>query len=264
MLLSDRWEQILELLARSNEEVSVETLTAEMRVSAATIRRDLTRMTERGLIERTHGGARCLRRIWSGPSLAESRHIHPKHKTAIGRRAASLIHPGDTLFIDGGFTTYQVACHLSARPLTVATNALDVANILYGMENISIILLGGELDTSVGATQGAMTEGAIRELHVDKAILGADAVSAAGGLATPLSGVSQLKRCMMEQAQQVIVVADHSKIGATALYGAFPAASIQGLVTYDEADTAALAALRAADVEIIIAPLDSRDEGATL
>ncbi len=260
MLVAERWERILDTLAQTLGEVPVQKLAEITNVSVATIRRDLGRMAERGLITRTRGGAYCQRRVWKAPSLAESRGTNPEYKEAIGRSAASLIRPGDSVFIDGGYTTYQVARHLSVSPLIVATNALDVANILFGRPDVTLILLGGELNGSIGAAQGAMTETTIRELYMDKAVLGADAVSLNAGVATPILNVTRTKRCMVEQAREVIVVANHSKVGATAMYIAFPVERVHTLVTDEKADVDLLRGLRARGVRIIVAFLDGRTE----
>ncbi len=260
MILSERWERILDLLYRDGGVVPVQDIADGAGVSLATARRDLTRLEARGLIVRTRGGASAAQRMWSGPTMAESRHILPEFKSAVGRRAAQLVQPGEVVMLDAGFTTSQVACHIQARPLTVVTNSFDVATALVGRDGVSIILLGGELEESLGATHGPLTEMHIRQLSADKAILGADAISARDGLGTPLASVAKLKQLMVEHSNEVIVVADHSKVGRSALYRAAPASAVTRLVTDDLAPAQALDALRAAGVEVILTNLEGAQE----
>jgi DeoR family transcriptional regulator of aga operon len=252
MLLPKRWNRILEVVDARGE-TSVEDLAQLLNKSPATVRRDLNRLAQEGLVQRTHGGVRPVRRIFVGRTLAESRCSHPREKEAIGRAAAQLVQPGEALFIDGGYTTFQVARHLGGKGLTVATNSLDVAQALAPFEDVKIILLGGELNREAGAAFGVDTVRRVDELIVDRAILGADALSAEEGLSTPISIVSELKSAMVARAHRVTIVADHSKLGCFALYRAAPIEVVNTLVTDSQADPALLKAFRLQGVEIVVA-----------
>lgn len=253
MIIPKRWNRILEVVDAQGE-TSVEDLAGLMRKSPATIRRDLNRLAEEGLVQRTHGGVRPVRRIFVGRTLAESRCSHPREKEAIGRAAAQLVQPGEALFIDGGYTTFQVARHLGGKALTVATNSLDVAQALAPHDEVTIILLGGEVNRAAGAAFGVDAVRRVEELIVDRAILGADALSAEEGLSTPLSAVSELKAAMVCRARRVTIVADHSKLGRYALYRAAPVEAVSTIVTDSQADPALLKTFRQRGIEIVVAP----------
>ncbi len=249
-LLPERWERIVSL-AEARGSVSVEELAEELNISTATVRRDLARIQERGLIARTWGGA-APRHVTVGPTLAESRTINPRQKECIGRAAAELVHPDDSVLIDGGFTAYQAARALPA-PLQVVTNSLDVAHALAGREGISLVVIGGNLSAASGTMVGPLTESQLELFHVDKAILGTDALSVEEGLSSPNSQTAQTKRAMIARARERIVVADSSKLGRFALYAVAPLESITTLVTDDQAEPELLEQIRAHGVEVIVA-----------
>ena len=252
IVIPERWERIIDLVEEQGG-ASIEQIAQALGVSEATARRDLARIRERGLIERTRGGAAPAPRPRIGRTLAESRSINPSEKEAIGRVAAGMIEPGDTLMVDGGFTTYQVARHISAPDVTVVTNSFDVAQALAGRPDVTLIIIGGELNPVSGTTVGPLTERQITELAADKAVLGADAVSPEDGLTSPKSFTAQTKRAMIERSRRLIVVADYSKLGRSTLYRVAPAEAISTLITDDKADPAIVETFRAAGVEVIVA-----------
>jgi DeoR family fructose operon transcriptional repressor len=188
-----------------------------------------------------------------GPTLAESRKLNPADKEIIGRVAAELVEPDDILMIDGGFTTYQVARQITAANISVVTNSFDVAQALVGREGVTLVILGGELSVSTGTTIGPTTEQQILQLGADKAILGADAISPDEGLSSPIALTSQTKKAMISRSREVIIVADHTKLGKVALYGVAPVESITTLVTDIGADQSMLDEFRAAGIEVIVA-----------
>ncbi len=251
-ILSERWENIIRLV-EERDGASVSQIGAALGVSDATVRRDLNRLVQRGLLLRTHGGATPSQHVPVGPPIAESRKRNPAAKELIGREAAKLIHDGDTIFLDGGSTTHQVACHLSATGISVVTNSFDAVQPLLGKEDTSVVFLGGELDRISGATQGATTQAQVMGISAEKAILGADALSPETGLCSPLSLTAQTKSAMVGCARELIVVADHSKLGRSALYRVAPASALSILVTDAQADVESVKRFREAGVEVIIA-----------
>lgn len=252
LLLPERWTRIIDLVDQRGG-VTVDEIAQELAVSPATARRDLARIHERGLIRRTHGGAARSASVRIGRTLAESRRTNPAEKERIGRAAAALVKPGETLMIDGGFTTYQVAAHVAASPLTVVTNSFDVAQALFGREGTTLVFLGGTLNLISGTTVGPLAQEQTLQLWADRAILGADAVSPVHGLSSPNAETSQTKKAMVQRAGKLMVVADHSKLGGRAVYHVAPAQSIATLVTDDQAEPGVLEAFRAAGVEVVVA-----------
>jgi DeoR/GlpR family transcriptional regulator of sugar metabolism len=251
-ILSERLENIIHLV-EERDGATVSQIGTALSVSDATVRRDLNRLAQRGLLLRCHGGATPLQHVPVGPPIAESRTRNPAAKESIGREAAKLIHDGDTIFLDGGSTTHQVACHLSAKGVSVVTNSFDAIQPLLAKEDASVVFLGGELDRVSGATQGATTQGQAMGISVEKAILGADAVSPETGLCSPLSLTAQTKSAMAACARELIVVADHSKLGRSALYRVAPVSALSILVTDTQADAEVVREFAEAGVEVIIA-----------
>jgi len=251
-MVPDRWEQIIQLVEEHGG-VTVEQIAQAIEISPATVRRDLARIYQRGLIKRTRGGAEPSQQAPTKTTLAESRKINPTEKELIGRVVAELIEPGDILMIDGGFTTYQVAKNIAANDVTVITNSLDVAHVLAGRENIRLVVIGGELSVESGTTVGHSTEQQILPLSADKAILGADAISPEDGITTQSSLTAQTKNAMIRCSRELIIVADYSKLGRSALYRVSSIENITTLVTDDKADEAIRDAFRNAGVEVLVA-----------
>jgi DeoR/GlpR family transcriptional regulator of sugar metabolism len=188
-----------------------------------------------------------------GPTLAESRRICPREKELIGREAAMLVSDGDALVIDGGYTTYQVAINLKARNLSVVTNSLDVVRALLPRDDVSLILIGGEISRTSGTMVGPISENQLHHFNAAKAILGADAVDPEHGLCSPLHSTAQTKQAMIRSARELIVVADALKLGRSALYRVAPLEAVSTLVTDDRADPDILEAFRACGTEVVVA-----------
>jgi DeoR family transcriptional regulator, fructose operon transcriptional repressor len=261
VLIPERWEKIVELVEESDG-ASVERISQLLGISPATVRRDLARIEQRGLVERTRGGAAPSRERRPGVTFAESRKANRAEKELIGRAAARLVRPGDVVMIDGGFTTFQVACHLEAADVRVITNSLDVAQAVAGQKGLRLVILGGELLPASGTTVGGAMESQVRGLNADKAFIGANALSLEAGLSSDDQRTAQTKRAMIERAAEVIVVADHTKLGALELYQVAPLSGIGTLVTDDKADEGILAGFREAGIEVIIASADAAEPGA--
>jgi DeoR family transcriptional regulator, fructose operon transcriptional repressor len=258
-MLPERWERIIELVEEQGR-TSVEEIAQTLGVSLPTVRRDLAHIQQRGMIKRLRGAAEPCPIARPVITLAESRRVNPLEKELIGSASAALIEPGDCVMIDGGFTTYQVARFLNASDLTVVTNSLDVAQAVATRKDISLVVLGGPLMVESGTTVGPTTERQIAELAADKAILGANAFSHVDGLYADVQLTAEVKKAMIRSCREVIVVADASKLGKSALYKAAPLEAIGTLVTDDKADEELLQAVRSAGTKVVVA---SRSEEST-
>jgi DeoR family fructose operon transcriptional repressor len=162
--------------------------------SLASIRRDLADLERSGLLKRTHGGAVSKGLAAFEPSLVQREDRFQAEKAAIAVRAASLVQPGDTIFLDAGSTTREIARELRMlRNLTVVTNALSVASEL-GSTDLEIILTGGHLRRGVLSQIGPIADQAIAGLHVDELFLAATGVDLAKGVTTPNIGEARTKR----------------------------------------------------------------------
>jgi DeoR family transcriptional regulator, fructose operon transcriptional repressor len=259
VLIPERWERIIDLV-HDHGRASVAEIARTLGISTPTVRRDLTRIQQRGLIRRTWGGAEPSPGSLPGITLAESRRVNPGEKERIGRAAARLVERGDCVMIDGGFTTYQLARQLAASEVTLVTNSLDVAQAVAGRRDLTLVMLGGKLLAASGTTVGPTTQKQLGELFADKAFLGANAFSPDGGLCADIELTAETKKAMIRNARETIVVADHSKLGKSALYRVAPAAAIAALVTDDQADEGVLEAFRTAGVEVLVAAAAGRPE----
>lgn len=219
-----RDELILQELLREGE-ISVELLAAQLKVSAATIRRDLMSLEQQGLLLRTHGGATTVEPALYEPfrhvsSFSEQERQLATDKRRIGLAAAELINDGDTIAFGAGTTTTQVARSIRHRHnLTIFTNAINIAMELSHRDDIKVFVTGGELSGAWFALVGAMAQQHAREMFVDKAFIGVDGIHAERGLTTNYPDQAAIHRTLLQQAQQRIIVADHRKIAnvATAL-----------------------------------------------
>jgi DeoR family fructose operon transcriptional repressor len=208
----ERKHQILAALQRTPAIRAVD-LGRALGSSVASIRRDLADLERSGLLKRTHGGAVSNGLATFEPSLAQKEDQYQVEKAAIAALAASLVEPGDTIFLDSGSTTRQIARELRhQRNITVVTNALNVASELASSD-LEIILTGGHLRRGVLSQVGPIAEQAIAGLHVDKLFLAANGVDLAKGVTTPNIVEARTKRAMVDNASEVILVVDHSKFG---------------------------------------------------
>lgn len=196
-------------------------------VSEATVRRDLEWLEREGVVERTHGGAMLSQRLPTEPAYARSALAHPEEKRRIGRAAAELVEPGDTIFLNSGTTTTQLVRALRERPalvgLTVVTNNLSAA--LEAREGgWEAILVGGSFRPISNSMVGRFAVETLRHIYAAKAFLGVDGISLKFGCTTPISGEAEVARQMIEHTRgAVVIVADHSKWGVVSN---FPVASL--------------------------------------
>jgi DeoR/GlpR family transcriptional regulator of sugar metabolism len=225
-----RREDILRRVQREGY-VSTSRISEEYGVDRSTIRRDLDALSRLGLVVRSHGGAAMRTEAAEVPySVKVEKNVLQKH--AIAQATSLLIGDGASVLIDSGSTTLEVARALRGhRGLTVITDDLRVGAELANQGDVRLI--GGEVMQAVYTLVGESAVDAIRQYHVDVAILGADAIDSQG-VTNSNSFEAPLKRAMIECAERVIVVADSSKFGHRALVRIASLEEI-GLVITDDA-----------------------------
>lgn len=251
MLPVEREERILAFL-ESHGKGSVSELSRYLSVSEPTIRRDLHRLTVRQLIRRVHGGAVLQNGTGFEPPVLQRRGLHATEKERIGRAAAALVNDGETVILSGGSTTLEVVPHLAGkRDLTVITDSLLIAERAAKQADITLILLGGIVRPSELSMEGYLTELCLRELHANKAIIGVRAVNLSQGLMLDEVGEASTFRKYIGIADEVILVADHSKFGqvATAVLG--PLTMVHRIVTDSGIPAEMAAGLRGLGIEVI-------------
>lgn len=230
---SQRRQQISALL-RDRGSVQVAPLAERFNVSMQTIRKDLHFLTSRGVAERSYGGAMLVApvTITAEPAVEAKRSIHTEEKARIGRLAAAMVSPGESVVLDSGTTTLQIARHLpDDEDITVLTNDLDILTVLAQKERISVVMLGGSFRRKNMAFYGNQTVSALDDLRVDKLFLGVDGFDIDYGITTHYEPEAMLNRKMVDAARQVIAVTDQSKFGRVCLHRIINIAEINDLVT---------------------------------
>lgn len=198
----------------SSEDANVEELSRHFGVSESTIRRDLAELANSGRIVRTYGGAALSRVDRREASLSERIHIHRAQKEAIARLAAAQIREGETLILDVGTTAAALARQLRGRHhLHVITNNISALTSLCNDPEIALTVLGGALRKMSMGTVGPLAELTLGRMTADKVFLGADGLVAGRGLCEANQEQAALKAKMIEQAAEVFVLADASKLG---------------------------------------------------
>lgn len=199
---------------QNKSRASVQELCDLFQVSESTIRRDLKELETRSILKRTHGGAVNFQAVAFEPTYSEKEDQFQDEKKRIAQKAAEFIEDGDSLIIDSGTTTLYLANELAKfKDLTVVTNSIHLMQKLSALQGINIISTGGMLRTNTMALAGPMAEKSLEQLHVDKAFLGTNGLNIEEGLTTPNLVEASIKQKMIGAADQVFVMADHTKIG---------------------------------------------------
>ncbi|GII78982.1 DeoR family transcriptional regulator [Sphaerisporangium rufum] len=213
MLAQQRQQAILERVRRQGA-ARVADLVRELGVSDMTIRRDLEVLAERGLIEKVHGGATATGKgSTEEPGFAAKSVRQQAEKEAIARCAAELVRPGSSVALSAGTTTWALARHLAEVPeLTVITNCMRAADVLHraGRPDQTVVLTGG-IRTPSDALVGPVAVAAVRSLHVDILMLGVHGMHVKAGFTTPNILEAETDRELIDAAQRLVVLADHTK-----------------------------------------------------
>jgi DeoR family glycerol-3-phosphate regulon repressor len=213
--ISSRQQDIL-VLARAQGRVSVDDLSVRFEVSPQTIRKDLNDLCVRRLMSRVHGGAVVASGV-ENVAYEARRIIAQGAKRAIGDAAARMVPNRASLFINIGTTTEEVARALGDHEdLLVITNNLNVATLLYRHPKIELIMAGGPVRHADGAVIGSAAVDFVRQFRVDYAVIGASAIEEDGTLLDFDYREVQVARAIIDNARQVILVADRSKLERTA------------------------------------------------
>jgi DeoR family transcriptional regulator, fructose operon transcriptional repressor len=215
VLVEERRQKVLELV-KERGFIALSDLRSTLEFSESTIRRDLEFWDQQGVVKRTHGGAMYTGEQLVMPALDERSATALDEKRQIARTAVSRIREGDAILLDGGTTTLEVAKLLVGRSLQIVTNSLPIANLFASSREIDLVMIGGYVYPKTGVALGPMTVRSLDEVHVHQAILSVGGVTAKGFFNSNLLLV-ETERKMMRCADEVVVVADHTKIGRQAL-----------------------------------------------
>ncbi|WP_022882583.1 DeoR/GlpR family DNA-binding transcription regulator [Gryllotalpicola ginsengisoli] len=261
MTPQQRLNALLELVS-SRGNVSIAEISEELGVSLATARRDLTTLAQQRLITRTHGGAAALGTGYELP-LQYKIARQAEAKLAIARAAVELITPGETVGLNGGTTTTEVARELGRSErflgaegdygITIVTNALNIGYELSVRSNVKIVVTGGVARRQSYELVGALVQQALAEFALDVVVLGVDGIGGQFGLTTMHEGEADVSRWFAEVGRRVIVVADSTKIMRSTFARICPLDRVDVLVTDKAVPRAFAAELRSAKVELVVA-----------
>lgn len=249
-----RRQRLLDLvLATGSAEVTA--LATQLGVSVMTIRRDLRMLDAQGLLHRARGGALRVNSIAKEIPYRTRVLVAPEAKRRIGRYAAALIADHETVLLDAGSTTSMVADALvrAHRVLTIVTNDIRIAAQLTNRPNIRVTVAGGALEPGTYTLVGTQTQEALRDLHVDTAVLGVDAIHGDGGLYARTIEEAAVKRAMIEAADKIVVVAHAHKFAQTAFAKISAPDDIHVLITDHEPPAPLQERMNAARVQVLVA-----------
>ncbi|MFJ9345891.1 DeoR/GlpR family DNA-binding transcription regulator [Streptomyces sp. NPDC101237] len=258
MFAAERRQLILEMV-RANGAVSLRELARVVQTSEVTVRRDVRALEAEGLLDRRHGGAVLPGGFTRESGFPQKSHLATAEKTAIADLAASLVEEGEAIVVGAGTTTQELARRLARVPgLTVVTNSLLVAQALAHANRVEVVMTGGTLRGSNYALVGSGAEQSLQGLRVSKAFLSGSGLTAERGLSTSNMLSASVDRALVQAAAEVVVLADHTKLGTDTMFQTVPTDVITRLVTdeppaHDDRAGTELQALADQGVQIAVA-----------
>lgn len=258
MLREQRQQEILEELERAGS-VSVAVLSEQLEVSDMTVRRDLEELSAQRLLRKVHGGAVPVPKTATEPHFAMKQKLNRGEKHAIARAALQFANEGDTVAFSAGTTTWQIAEALKRDrgSLTFITNSTNIALTLQENGWKHIVLSGGMFRTPSDALVGPFADRTLKTLNSDVLFLGVHGIHPRAGLTTPNVVEAETDSCLVESAQRVVVVADHTKLGAVALAKIAPLSKVDVFVTDEGANQETLREIELAGVRVIVATVEA-------
>jgi DeoR/GlpR family transcriptional regulator of sugar metabolism len=241
--------------------VSIPELKDSLDVSESTIRRDLESLEESGEARRTHGG------VFYPGSVSSIRQFQRPNsndgawdkKRAIALEASKLVSDHDTVLLDGGSTTYELAKQLVGRPLQIVTNSLPVANLFSATDTVDLVVLGGAIHNRTGVTHGPYTDQMLETINVQKAFLSVAGVNEKGFYNSNMLLV-ETERCMMHAADRTIIVADSTKFGRSSLARMCEWDQVDTLVVDHELSDSWRNRISSSKTKLILASLDYQEQ----
>ncbi|WP_046471130.1 DeoR/GlpR family DNA-binding transcription regulator [Allosalinactinospora lopnorensis] len=253
---AERRERILELV-RANGAMALRDIASQVRASEVTVRRDVRALETDGLLDRRRGGAALPGRLGHEESYTQKSGQAAPEKMAIAAAAAKLVRNDDAIVLGPGSSTEALARELTGRQnLTVVTNSLPVAETLAGAPGVEVVMTGGTLRGSIRALVGTAAEQSLAGLRVHQAFVSGNGITAERGLSTPNPTVASVDRALVGCAEEVIVLADHTKVGADTLVQTVQPEHIAHLITDNHADPEVLMTLEDMGTLVHVAVLE--------
>jgi DeoR/GlpR family transcriptional regulator of sugar metabolism len=217
MLSAERKLKIAEMVCR-NGGIKTSALSDMFYVSEMTILRDLAELEQQGILRRVYGGAVVVNDSTREISSILRKRIHTAEKNVIAEKALKLISNGESLFLDGSTTVLSFAKKIDTKKeITIITHGLDIINELKNNNDIKIICTGGEFQETTLSFVGSRTELFLKEFYADKAFISPAGISLKAGLTVENPLQASIKKIMLENSSQKIVLIDSSKFDKIAL-----------------------------------------------
>lgn len=251
---SRKRQEEMNLLILTHGCLKAEEIAQLLSASLATVRRDLAALERRGLIERTWGGACARSAVNYLDDYRRTADENALAKRAIASAASDLVEPGMVVGLSGGTTCTELARWLRGRPITVVTNAINVATELYNHSHTQVILTGGSLNTYSYELVGEMVGQSLEEHRLDLSFLGCSGLTPDFGFSMRDHSESAVARAFLAVSRRAVVVADHSKVGRSTLTRFAPIAAIDRFVTDADVSEAWREQLEAAGLTVLVAP----------
>ncbi|MBN7810788.1 DeoR/GlpR transcriptional regulator [Algoriphagus sp. H41] len=253
MLPKQRKEKILELL-KEDGSAKVNDLARIFKVTEVTIRQDLEKLEKNGLVVREHGGVHLKDVEDQVRNFSLVHQDNLREKEIIAEKCLEFIHPGDTIILDSGSTTTEIAKKIiNIKGLTVITNALNIALMLGANPNIDIIMTGGEFKAPTLSLTGQKAADFFKGLNVQKLFLATAGISLKSGLTYPSLSDLVVKKAMIEAADTTYLVADSSKIGKSAFASLGALSLIDYIITDEGIENKHKEVFKEHEIELIIA-----------
>lgn len=217
MLVADRHQKIVEVV-NERKSIRVTELSQLFSVTEETIRRDLEKLEKEEKLVRSHGGAVSVRPAEESAEVPffEREITNVKEKKEIALEAIKQVEPGDKIILDASSTAWYMAKELPDTPVTVVTNSLKVAMELSAKKQVTVISTGGTLLSKSLAYVGPLAESSLNDYHVNKAFISCKGIHLERGISESDEQQARVKKKMMESADSVYIMVDHSKIGVQA------------------------------------------------
>ena len=252
MMAEERRTQILQIL-RSAGRVRVNELASQFNTSAVTIRNDLNELAQRGLVQRSHGGAMLPDSIMRESPLLERLKAHADEKRRIGAMAASMIRDGETIILDSGTTTLEIARQIKKkRGLQIITNGVNIASELLDAHDAEVFIVGGTVRGESASISGRFTEEMFDQFSADKLFLSGAGCDLDFGVSGANLEETMVNRAMVRIAHEIILVADASKFSKRSMSRIAPFSEIDTIISDTSLSEDIQAKLRSAGCNLIL------------
>lgn len=250
MLAIDRQRRILELLHGAGSLRTIETA-VELGVTDETVRKDFELLEKRGELIRTHGGASRPDKLREELPFTERQAVRREEKQSIARLAASRIQANETIFLDASSTVLTLTEFLPDLPLTILTNALNVFTALADRPNLDLICTGGLFDPKSRSFIGLTAEKSLQRYNIHRLFFSGNGLHLGRGVSESNARQAAFKERVVANAEDVVFLADHSKLGRKSAFFFAEIADLSCLITDKAADPTFIQQLQASGVEVL-------------